>query len=123
MIRGTTAEVFDITATGGTLSASSFNLADAPSGAGSPTNFFGLIGLTNYLGTAGSGAGYIAATSAAVTPVPLPAALCLLLQAVAAQVRLHASVKLRKHSLGRRLPEQLFHAGADNAMASLATGV
>ena len=79
LIRGTTAETFDLTATGGTgFSALSFNLADAPKGAGSPTNIYGLIGLTNYSST-GSGVGYIAATSASITPTPLPAALPLLL--------------------------------------------
>ncbi len=78
VIRGTTAETFDLTATGGTgFSALSFDLADAPKSPGGPSSFYALIGLTNYLGTGGSGVGYIAATSAAVTPVPLPAGLTL----------------------------------------------
>ena len=38
-----------------------------------------MIGLTNYLGTAGSGFGYIAATATTVSAVPVPAALPLLL--------------------------------------------
>ena len=80
VIRGTSpAEVFDITGLGGTLSASSFNLTDAPKGAGSPSNLYALVGLTNYLGTSGSGVGYIAATSDTVSTVPLPATLPLLL--------------------------------------------
>lgn len=80
LIRGTTAEVFDITATGGAgFSATSFDVADAPSGAGSPSNLYALVGLTNGTGAAGSGVGYIGATSASLTPVPLPAALPLLL--------------------------------------------
>jgi hypothetical protein len=73
------AEIFDITGTGGILTATSFNLTDAPKGTGSPSNIYGLIGLTNYGGTAGSGTGYIAATSDTVSSVPLPAAAWLLL--------------------------------------------
>jgi hypothetical protein len=78
VIRGTTAETFDLTGTGGTFSAASFNLTDAPTG-GSPANLYGLIGLTNYLGTAGSGVGYIAANSDTYSAVPLPAAAWLFL--------------------------------------------
>jgi hypothetical protein len=79
VIQGTSpAEVFDISGTGATLDAASFNLTDAPKGAGSPSNIYGLIGLTNYLGTAGSGVGYIAAVSDTVSTVPLPAAFPLL---------------------------------------------
>ena len=81
VIRGTTAETFDLTGTGGTLSAASFNLTDAPTG-GSPANLYGLIGLTNYLGTAGSGVGYIAANSDTYSAVPLPAAAWLFLSGI-----------------------------------------
>jgi len=80
LIRGSSpSEVFDITGTGGTLTAASFNVTDAPKGAGDPSNLYGVIGLTNYLGTSGSGVGYIAATSDNVSPVPSPATLPLLL--------------------------------------------
>jgi hypothetical protein len=76
VIRGTTAETFDVTAVGGSgFSALSFDLADAPKGTGSPSNIDGLIGMANYLGTAGSGVGFIAATGATVAPVPLPTSL------------------------------------------------
>ena len=83
VIRGSSpAEVFDLTSTGGTLNAASFNLTDAAKGAGSPSNIYALIGLTNYSGVAGTGVGFIAATSA-MTAVPLPAGLPLLLSGVA----------------------------------------
>jgi len=81
LIRGTTSETFDLTGTGGTLSAASFNLTDAPKNGG-PANLYGVIGLTNYLGTAGSGVGYIAASSDTFSPVPLPAAAWLFMSSI-----------------------------------------
>ena len=77
-LQGTSSETFYLTGTG--LSAALFDQAAAQKqGAPSP-DYFGMMSVTNVLGTAGSGIGYFGATS--VAPVPLPAAFPLLLAGV-----------------------------------------
>jgi hypothetical protein len=67
-------EIFDITATSGTLDAQMFDNVDVPnSGAGKLANALGGVSLTNYLGSDDGKVGYV------VDVVPLPAALPLLL--------------------------------------------
>jgi hypothetical protein len=77
-LQGAASETFYLTGTG--LSASLFDLTAAQKQGAPNPDYFGLIGVTNVLGSAGSGIGYFGATS--VSAVPLPAAFPLLLAGV-----------------------------------------
>jgi hypothetical protein len=74
-LQGTSSETFYLTGTG--LSAALFDQSAAQKQGTPNPDYFGMIGVTNVLGAAGTGIGYFGATS--VAPVPVPAALPLLL--------------------------------------------
>lgn len=72
----TQTETFTLASTGSPLTANSFLLRSSPTAGGLPNpSFYALAAITNAAGSAGSGIGYVAA----LTPVPEPEALTLMI--------------------------------------------